>query len=183
MNSTVLIVIDIQRGAFDGERCTPIDRPQALVDHAVSLVSAARDTDTPVVFIQHSEGAGEVFEEGSIHWELHESLTPRPNDKVLKKYASSAFEGTELARMLAGLEAKKLVLCGLQSEFCVYNTAKSALALGYEVVIAEDGHSTWPSGGASACAISDRINLELQSSGARLAGTANLVRSLRAART
>jgi hypothetical protein len=37
MNSTVLIVIDIQRGAFDGERCTPIDRPQALVDHAVSL--------------------------------------------------------------------------------------------------------------------------------------------------
>jgi nicotinamidase-related amidase len=90
-----------------------------------------------------------VFEEGSIHWELHESLTPRPSDKVLKKYASSAFEGTELARMLAGLEAKKLVLCGLQSEFCVYNTAKSALALGYEVVIAEDGHSTWPSGSAS----------------------------------
>jgi hypothetical protein len=24
MNSTVLIVIDIQRGAFDGERCTPM---------------------------------------------------------------------------------------------------------------------------------------------------------------
>ena len=87
INSTVLIVIDIQRGAFDGERCTPIDRRQILVDQAVSLVIAA------------------------------------------------------------------------------------------------DGRSTWPSGTASAGAISDRINLELQSSGASLELAANLVRLPREART
>jgi nicotinamidase-related amidase len=42
MKNTALLVIDIQRGAFDGERCSPIDRPQTLVENARGLVSAAR---------------------------------------------------------------------------------------------------------------------------------------------
>ena len=183
MTDTALLVIDIQRAAFDGERCTPIDRPQALVDNALSLVRAAHDAGAPVVFIQHCEGAGEPFEEGSPHWELHEALTPQPNDTVLRKYASSAFEGTDLAKRLEVLGARQLVLCGLQSEFCIQNTAKSALTEGFAVVIAQDGHSTWPSKAESANGISERINRELEARGAKLRSTADLVRSLREART
>src|SRR2546426_3236934 len=90
MNSTALLVIDIQRGAFDGQRCSPIDRPDLLIEHAASLISAARAGSAPVVFIQHCDGADQVFEEGTAHWELHERLTPRDGDVVMKKYESSA---------------------------------------------------------------------------------------------
>ena len=183
MNSTALLVIDIQRGAFDGERCSPIDQPEALVDHAVSLIRAARDARAPIVFIQHCDGPAEVFEEGSAHWALHDRLEPQPGDTLLRKYASSAFEGTNLAEVLANLHAEELVLCGLQSEFCVYNTAKSALTMGYRVLIAQDGHSTWPSGGKPANVISEEVNAELEASGAVLQPTTSLADALRETRT
>ena len=181
MPTTALLVIDVQRGAFDGQRLPPIDRPEVLVDHAVSLVSAAHSAGKPVIFIQHCEqGADELFVEGTAQWELHDRLAPRPGDTLIKKQASSAFEATDLGAVLTKLDATELVLCGLQSEFCVFNTASAALALGYKVLIAEDGHSTWPSGGKSATAISDEVNARLLASGATLQSTERLAQALNA---
>lgn len=142
MKNRALIVIDLQRGAFDGVRLSVISEPDRLIGNALALVSAARMSSMPIIFIQHCEGAGEVFEEGSVQGQLHESLAPLPSEKVLKKYASSAFEKTDLEARLKDLEIKELVLCGLQSEFCVSSTAKSALKLGFGVVVATDGHRT-----------------------------------------
>ena len=62
MTTQALLVIDIQRGAFDGARCPVIDRAAELVSHARMLVAAARESSTPVVFIQHLDDAGEAFE-------------------------------------------------------------------------------------------------------------------------
>ena len=183
MTQTALLVIDIQRGAFDGARCDPIDRPEALVTSALSLLNAARGSAIPIVFVQHCEGAGSPFEEGSVHGEVHEALAPRPGEAVLRKHASSAFEGTMLARLLEDMNAHELVLCGLQSEFCVANTAKAALAQGFAVTIAQDGHGTWPWEGQSAEAIQQRVNTELAQAGARLSPVADLAKSLRAIQT
>ena len=175
--NTALLVIDLQRGAFDGARCPPIADAQPLIERATSLVAAARAAGTPIVFIQHCDTAGEPFEEGSPHWLLHEALVPLHGDTVLHKHASSAFEGTDLGQRLDALEARELVLCGLQSEFCVANTARSALARGHAVTIAADAHGTWPSADESAAAISARMNRELAAAGARLATTAELAGS------
>lgn len=178
MNSVALLVIDIQRAAFDGALCPPIDRAADLVANAGILITAARAAGTPVIFVQHCEGKGEPFEEGTPHWQFHERLTPRPGDLVVKKYASSAFENTDLQAKLEALGARDLVVCGLQSDFCVSNTSKSALSLGYRVRIASDAHSTWDLKGETAQAISDRVNSELQALGAALAATDSLVRTL-----
>jgi len=179
MKRSALLVIDLQRGAFDGVRSSVISEPDRLIGNALALVSAARKSSIPIIFIQHCEGAGEVFEEGSVHGQLHESLTPLPGEKVLKKYASSAFENTDLETTLKDLEAEELVLCGLQSEYCISNTAKSALKLGFGVVVATNGHSTWPSKNESASAITARVNDELQAAGVTLRSTAEFVRSLK----
>jgi len=182
MTRQALLVIDLQRGAFDGVRCPVIHGQQALIDNAVQLVQSARDAGTPVVFVQHCEKeAGSPFEEGTAHWELHNALQPLPGDSVVKKSASSAFEGTDLAAKLQTLGARELVVCGLQSEFCVSNTTKSALELGFAVVVAQDGHGTWPWDGEEAPVISERANQTLAAAGATLQTTAALARSLRAA--
>jgi len=175
MKHTALLVIDLQRGAFDGVRCPPIAQPDTLIGNALTLVNAARAGGAPIVFVQHCDAEGDVFEEGSRHWELHDALVPQADDKVLKKHASSAFDGTDLAQSCHALGATDLVLCGLQSEFCVFNTAKSALAQGFKVVLAQDAHGTWPSKTESAAAISAGINRQLQEAGATLASTADLV--------
>jgi nicotinamidase-related amidase len=179
MNSAVLLVIDIQRGAFDGARCPPIDRATELVGNARALVDAARESGTPVVFVQHCDEPGQAFEEGTPHWDFHEELAPLPDDHVVKKYSSSAFENTDLGRRLLALSAKELVVCGLQSEFCVYNTSRSALELGYLVHLAQDAHGTWPSNGKSSGRICDDVNEELEAKGALLESTLGLAVRLR----
>jgi nicotinamidase-related amidase len=179
MPSTALLVIDIQRAAFDGARCPPMDSPEALVRSATALIDAAHAGGRPVVFIQHSEGAGEPFEEGTVHWQLHESLVPQAGDTVLKKYASSSFEGTELDALLKAKDITELVVCGLQSEFCVSNTTRSALGLGYRVKLAQDGHGTWPSGDRSAAEIRAEVNTKLAEAGAMLDSTERLAAVLR----
>jgi nicotinamidase-related amidase len=179
MTNTALLVIDLQRGAFDGARCPPIDRSTELVKNARTLIDAARASGRPIVFIQHCDEPDTPFEEGTLHWEFHEELSPLAEDTVVRKYASSAFEDTDLAAKLEGFAARDLVLCGLQSEFCVYNTARSALEHGYGVRVAKDGHSTWPSDGKSSSLISEEVNSQLGESGAALESTASLAASLR----
>lgn len=179
MTTHALLVIDIQRGAFDGARCPVIDRAAELVGHAGMLVAAARESGTPVVFIQHLDDAGEAFEMDTPHGEFHAELVPLPGETVIRKRASSAFENTGLDAALQQLGARQLMVCGLQSEFCVSNTTKAALALGYGVRVAQDGHSTWPSQGRTAQVISDGVNADLQSLGAVLVPTATLSAALR----
>lgn len=179
MPTSALLVIDIQRGAFDGARCPPIASPDRLIRNACALVEAAREGKVPIVFIQHCDEPDQPFEEGTAHWQLHESLQPAPGDHVLSKYASSSFENTDLDAQLQRKNIKELVLCGLQSEFCVSNTTRSALQLGYAVHLALDGHSTWPSKGLSPGEIENNVNSELARAGAKLATTEVLAQALR----
>jgi nicotinamidase-related amidase len=180
--STALLVIDIQQAAFDGVFVQPIDRAAELVANARTLIDAAHAAGQPVIFVQHCDAKGEPFEEGTPHWQFHERLTPEAGDLVVRKHASSAFENTDLKAKLDTLGAKDLVVCGLQSDFCVSNTSKSALSLGYQVLIASDAHSTWDLDGETAQAISDRVNGELQSLGAALEPTARIASGFGAGR-
>jgi nicotinamidase-related amidase len=182
MPSTALLVIDIQRGAFDGARCPQVDSPERLVQSATTLVDAAREGGQQIVFIQHCENeTGSPFQDGTVHWQLHESLVPKPGDIVIGKRESSSFEGTDLQAKLSSLGVKDVVLCGLQSEFCVTNTADSALKLGYGVHVASDGHSTWPSDGRTPAQIEDEVNAKLAQAGAKVVATDGLARTLRTA--
>jgi len=110
MPRKALLVIDLQRDAFDGVRCSPIDEPEKLVYNARLLPAAARKSETPVVFVRHCDLKGDVFEEASVHGELHDALAPQPGESVLRKSASSAFEGTDLTRILEGLDAREPIL-------------------------------------------------------------------------
>lgn len=180
MPTTALLVIDIQRGAFDGLRCPPVDSPERLVRSATTLIDAAREAKRPVVFIQHGEEEiGSPFEDGTPHWQLHESLVPVPGEMVISKRQSSSFEGTDLHAKLQALGVKDVVLCGLQSEFCVSNTARSALQNGYRVQVASDGHSTWPSDGRTPAQIEDEVNAKLAEAGAKVASTEQLAGAFR----
>ena len=183
MKNAALLVIDIQRGAFDGERCAPIDRPATLVESALELIGAARASGTPVVFVKHCDGAGEVFEEGSSHWELHESLVPQTGDKVLKKYASSAFEGTDLATALEEGSCERA--CALRFAKRVLRFQHCKLRLGHGVCGVHSPRRSpyMASKTKPAFAISERVNQELKARGASLASTAALAQSLREPRT
>ncbi|HTO69595.1 MAG TPA: isochorismatase family protein [Myxococcota bacterium] len=168
-----LLVIDVQQGAFDGVRCPAIAGAAELVANVTAALAAARAAGAAVVFVQHSEPGG-VFDAATPQFELHEALDPAPNDVRITKRQSSSFAGTRLADALARLGAREVLLCGLQSEHCVYHTALGALERGLRTTLVSDAHATWPTATECAAAISARINGELQRRGAKLCATREL---------
>jgi nicotinamidase/pyrazinamidase len=55
-----------------------------------------------------------------------------------EKDAYSGFDGTELAKILREKGMKRVVVCGLATDYCVRATAHDALKAGFEVLVLED---------------------------------------------
>ena len=163
-----LLVIDVQTGAFDGQRCPPIAEADRLLSTTQGLIAAARAASAPVIHVQHGENvAGEVFEEGSAQWHIHPSVAPAAGELVVRKRESSAFAGTALEAELRQRGITTLAVCGLQSEHCVTNTTLAALERGFGVLLAHDGHSTWPGASQTAPQIIQQQNELLAARGAQ----------------
>jgi nicotinamidase/pyrazinamidase len=76
--------------------------------------------------------------------ELHPELDATKIQLVItkgshpNKEAYSGFHGTELAKFLREKGIKRVLLCGLATDYCVRATAHDALQEGFEVIILED---------------------------------------------
>lgn len=55
------------------------------------------------------------------------------------KEAYSTLQGTPLDRHLRALKVRRLFIGGLATDYCVLNTVKDALGLGYDVCVLMDG--------------------------------------------
>ncbi|MGB7791897.1 MAG: isochorismatase family protein, partial [Terrimicrobiaceae bacterium] len=115
----------------------------------------------PEVFlIQHeeTEGSLQYRTEG---WQLYERPAVQPEEIRVRKTAPDSFHATELQSLLQARNVETLVVCGLQSDFCVDCTVRRALALGYPVVLVSVAHSTVDNGVLSAAEISAHHNTTL----------------------
>jgi nicotinamidase-related amidase len=90
----------------------------------------ARAAGTLVVVIQHETKDGDM-DYGTDSWTLAPALEVHSSDVFLRKTASDSFHGTGLRELLVSRGITNLVICGLQSEFCVDTTTRRAMALGY----------------------------------------------------
>jgi len=144
---TALLVIDVQRILTEG------DDAAFDVDHVIARINAmarrARAAGAPVIFVQH-ETKGEAMRHDTIPWQLAPALEVLPGDHHVRKTATDSFHRTTLQSLLDGLGVARLVVCGLQSDFCVDTTTRRALALGYPVTLVSDAHSTVANGILSA---------------------------------
>ncbi len=155
---SALLIIDVQKALCSGgEAAFDIDR---VVERINDVAAKSRAAGAPVILIQHEEEGGPLqFEtEG---WQLYDRLATRPEDIRVRKTAADSFHRTELHALLQSRNIAKLVVCGLQSEFCVDSTVRGALARGYPVVLVSDSHSTLDNSVLSAAQISAHHNATL----------------------
>ena len=110
-----------------------------------------------MIVIQHESEDGPL-DFGTDGWKLAEGLETSPSDIFVKKKTTDSFPQTELHALLQEEGTRGLVICGLQSDFCVDTTTRRALALGYPVVLIADGHSTLDNTVLSAAQISSHHN-------------------------
>jgi len=155
---TALLIIDVQRLLCSGRWAAhEID---AVVDRINAVAARAREAGVPVVVIQHEEAEGPM-QHGTDGWQLYERLQVQPQDLRLRKTTPDSFFRTPLQEELQQRGIERLVVCGLQSEFCVDSTVRAALARGYPVVLVSDGHTTLANAVLSAAQISAHHNATL----------------------
>jgi len=146
--STALLVIDMQLGNFLEPH--PIHEGDGLLKRVKSLIIKARSARIPIIYVQNNGGEGDPDEYGTPGWEVHPSIKPRPDDFMVQKGSPDAFHETDLQKGLKSDGIKRLVVAGLQTEYCVDTTCRRAYSLGYEVTLVGDAHSTWDSDRLSA---------------------------------
>ncbi|MBT8766990.1 cysteine hydrolase family protein [Pseudomonas boanensis] len=156
--TTALLIIDVQQALCTGEEVAfDIDR---VIERINALSEKARNAGAPVLLIQHEEVDG-PFQFATDGWQLAEGLNVQPEDIRVRKTTPDSFHRTELSQLLKERDITRLVMCGLQSDFCVDTTVRRALALGYDVVLAGDAHSTVDNGVLTAAQITAHHNITL----------------------
>jgi nicotinamidase-related amidase len=159
-DSTALVVIDAQVDMFDPS--CPVAHASSLIARIAGLIARARAANVPIVFIRNNGGIGDPDEPGTPGWEIHPDLRPDSGDMVVGKSTGNAFDNTPLDAALKKLHVSRLVMTGLQSEYCVRDTVLGALSHNYAVTLVADGHSTYAADGRAASEICAAVNAELQ---------------------
>jgi nicotinamidase-related amidase len=159
---TALLIIDVQQVLCSGEWAAfDID---GVVDRINAVSAQVRAAGAPVILIQHEEDEGPLqFNEAA--WQLYSRLAVHPSDIRLRKTACDSFYRTDLHALLQSHHIESLLVCGLQSEFCVDSTVRGALAHGYPVTLISDAHSTLDNGVMSAAQITAHHNATLANLG------------------
>lgn len=158
MRKPALLIIDVQRALCAGEWAAfEIDKVIARIN---AVAAQARAAGAPVILIQHEEDHDQM-RYGAEGWQLADGLDAQPSDIRLRKTACDSFHQTELQRLLQERGVTELVVCGLQSEFCVDATVRRALGLGYPLTLVADGHTTLDNGVLSAAQITAHHNATL----------------------
>ncbi|MNG03395.1 Streptothricin hydrolase [compost metagenome] len=79
----------------------------------------------------------------------------------MRKTTGDSFYQTNLQQLVPVQDFERLVICGLQTDYCVNATVRQALKLGYDVVLAADAHSTVDNGNLTAEDIISEHNKDL----------------------
>ncbi|MBE2978401.1 cysteine hydrolase family protein [Priestia megaterium] len=156
---TALLLIDVQNIMFSYKGGSLWNEQQVL-KNITSLREKAHQSNVPIIYIQHTDPSSDsMLSEGKVTWEIHQDVRPLPIDTVIQKSSWDAFYQTTLHEKLQELKIGKLVIAGMQTEFCLDTTCRRAYSLGYkENILVRDAHSTFDTAVLSASKIVEHHN-------------------------
>ena len=137
MDNTALLIIDTQVGLIEA-----VYQGKEVLDNINVLLAQARETHTPVIYVQHDGQQGDGLEVGSPGWAIHPAIAPQTGELIVHKRASDSFYDTMLKRELVAQGIQHLVVVGGETEYCVDTTIRRAIVEGYNVTLVSDAHTT-----------------------------------------
>ena len=132
---TAFIIIDVQNILVETGFQT-----ESLLEKISYLQSQARSKNIEIIYVQHIENSEAQTSED---WQLSPLLKRQANEKVFQKRYNSMFKETGLKEYLVQQGIEQLVLCGMQTEYCVDTSVKVAFEYGYQLVIPEGAVTTF----------------------------------------
>lgn len=125
----VLMIIDIQ------SRMMPVmDHGEQVVSKTITLIKTAEKLEMPIVLIEmYPKGLGKTVPE------IMEHIQEVP---CFEKITFSGCCEPELTEHLNKLGRHKIIVTGMETHVCVFQTVRSLLELGYEVFLVGDAVSS-----------------------------------------
>ncbi|MEG0295228.1 MAG: cysteine hydrolase family protein [Clostridium sp.] len=154
MSKMALVIVDCQRGLIDSNPY----KKEETVKNIKDLIAASRDKNIEVIYVRHDGGEGDDLEMGTDNWQIYKDIEPKFGDMIFEKSYNSAFRETGLKAYLDSKKIKKLILVGLQTEYCFDTTCKVAFEYGYEIIVPEDANTTFDCGDIHAKDIHEYYN-------------------------
>lgn len=139
MNNIVLMVVDVQNALIKKH---PYNEKK-VIENIKKLIVTARDKNKEVIYVRHDDGVGTDFEKGTDGWQIYNEVAPNINEYIVEKEYNSAFHKTGLRDYLESKEINTIILVGLQVEYCMDATLKSAFDYEYKIIIPEETNSTF----------------------------------------
>jgi len=155
MPKTALIVVDVQKDFCGGGALSAADT-LSLLDPLRKQVEEVRHKGAVIVYTRdwHPKNHSSFQTQGG-PWPIHcvadtdgaqlmPPLQAQKEDIVVNKGVSeegagySGFENTGLAERLRAVDAKKIAITGIATEYCVRATALDALRAGFDVTVLTD---------------------------------------------
>jgi nicotinamidase-related amidase len=169
--NTALLFVDVQRNMLEGDN--PVPAAAAVRPALQALLATARTAGAVVVHVQNDGPSGEPDEPHTGGWRL--VFPPADGELVVRKDVSDTFAANpDLAGSLRGRGVDRVVVAGMQSDYCVQATSRGALGLGFEVVLAGGAHATYDAGSVSAAELAAGVEKDLATEGVRVVPAAQL---------
>lgn len=122
---TVLVLIDIQ-----GKLAEIVDESADVIQNIVNVIQGAKVLELPILWLeQYPKGLGPTTEKVA---EQLDGVQP------IEKITFSAYDTAAFVEKLEATGRKKVLLAGIETHICVYQTAAHLLANGYEVEVLAD---------------------------------------------
>jgi len=128
-DNTVLVVIDIQ-----GKLAQIMYRKQIIFDNAQRIIKGAQIVGIPVIVTeQNPKGLGPTVPEIAALF---------PQFQPLPKFSFSCCADPAFLHVLTDLERKQVLMTGIETHVCIYQTSMDLMELGYEVHVVADAVSS-----------------------------------------
>lgn len=136
MPKTAMLVVDMQNALILEH---PYDEKR-LIKTISQMEQICRDKGIEVIFIRHEDNTLVPGENG---FEIYSKVAPEKDEKIFNKKYNSAFRKTGLREYLQEKGVERLIVTGMQTDFCVDATIKAAFEYGFDVIVPRGGHTTF----------------------------------------
>ncbi len=149
-----LLVVDMQEFFLDPKSPTFTCGGAAILPNVKKLIDSFRAANRPVIYTKHVHHPDQLDAgimgwwwdgmclEGSPESEIHKSIAPLSNEKIVSKHRYSAFYDTDLTTVLRCLKVEDLVVTGVMTNMCCESTARDAYYRDYRVFFPADATGT-----------------------------------------
>ncbi len=127
--NTQLVILDIQ-----GKLSQIVYQSEEVLRNSTILIEGCKHLELPIVWVEQMPDKLGV---------THPAIAELLNSKTpVKKSSFSAWGNTEFQQQLYDNQRKKVLLIGIETHICIYQTAIDLLANGYEVSVIADAVSS-----------------------------------------